>query len=252
MFSSLVLVLSLVLANGDSQRNITLGSCNGIDGLKYDNFELEYDCEAKAAIRWTHTLSPEVDGKAKRPSGFYIDPDYPRSCQQFTTKSYGNGYDRGHLVTSSHMDMSDLDRRQSHFMTNCLPQVSSFNQGIWQGPELLTSCIRLTRPITVYGGVIFDDPTNDIFLESHGVKTPDYWWKVLVTKNDQGQEEVIAWLFPNKSDLQSLDAYLISVKDIEARLNDGLGRIPIAQQLKNVKAGTGWTQSCSRISPRLD
>jgi endonuclease G, mitochondrial len=221
------------------------------DHLKYNRFQLEYICEAKAAQRWTYTLNPKVDSPTDRASNFYIDGNYSRSCQQFSTVSYGRGYDRGHLVPSAHMDMTDFDRRQSNYMTNVLPQQASFNRGIWKQTETLTSCVRILRPITVYGGVIFDDPSNDFFLKSHGVKTPDYWWKVLVTTNDQGKEEVISWLFPNQENMHSLDSYLVSVKDIESRLNDGLGKIPIKVKLKTQKAGSRWTQRCSRTFQRI-
>jgi endonuclease G len=142
------------------------------------------------------------------------------------------------------MDMTEFDRRQSHYVTNMLPQISSFNQGIWQETELLTNCVRESRPITVYGGVIFDDPSNDIFLKSHGVKTPDYWWKVLVTTNNQGQDEVISWFFPNEEGLNNVNSFLLSVRDIESRLNDGLGGLPIPAKLKTLKPGSQWSQRC--------
>jgi endonuclease G, mitochondrial len=250
MVSLFVLLSQVLLAIGSTNftKNRENKAVDGYDHLKYGHFELDFHCESKAALRWMYTLTPEIDGTARRPSGFYHDPNYPRSCQQLTTRSYGSGYDRGHLVTSSHMDMSSFDRRQAHYMTNILPQISNFNQGIWQKTELLTSCVRLLRPITVYGGVIFDDPSNDFFLKSHGVKTPDYWWKVLVTTNERGDEEVISWLFPNKKDLFHLDSYLLAVKDIETRLNDELGNIPITEDLKTAKPGSRWTQRCSATS----
>jgi endonuclease G, mitochondrial len=243
-------MLSLLLATLVSSQNTTTetrisSTANRFDHLSYKHYELEFDCKEKAAVRWSYTLTPQEDGQAKRPRGFYYDPNYPQSCQQLSTKSYGDGYDRGHLVTSSHMDMTTVDRRESHYMNNVLPQAKKFNQGIWQDTELITSCIRLLRPITVYGGVIFNDPQNDFFLKSHGVKTPDFWWKVLVTRNDRDEEEVISWFFPNIANVGSLDQYLLSVKEIESRLIDGLGDIPISNELKTVKPGSKWTQSCS-------
>jgi endonuclease G len=125
-----------------------------------------------------------------------------------------------------------------------LPQVATFNQGVWQDTEQLTTCVRESRPITVYGGVIYDDESNDIFLDSHGVKTPDWWWKVLLTTNDRGQDEVISWIFPNQEGLRNVDSFLVSVRDIEARLNDGLGPIPVPSFLKSARPGTRWTQPC--------
>jgi hypothetical protein len=47
------------------------------------------------------------------------------------------------------------------------------------------------------------------------------------------EDNVIAWLFPNTNDLTVLDAYMVSVAEIEAMINDGLGPIPIPQHMKN-------------------
>jgi endonuclease G len=211
--------------------------------LQYTNFQLNFNCKKKRADRWTYTLTPQLDGNSKRPGGFYLDPNYSTECQQRSTTSYGSGYDRGHLVTSSHMDMTADDRHQSHFMTNILPQISTFNQGIWLLTEEITSCIRTFQPITVYGGVIFNDESNDYFLLSHGVATPDLWWKVLVTKDAKGNTDIISWMFPNQENLGTLDDYLVSVNDIEKQLQDGLGAIPVPAALKELKATTSWSST---------
>jgi endonuclease G len=208
--------------------------------LQYSHYSLQYDCKEKRADRFTYTLTSTIDGIAKRPQAFNFDPTYKKECQQFSNDAYGNGYDRGHLVTSSHMDMDRKSRLESHYVTNMLPQVGSFNKGIWQATEQISSCIRESRDITVYGGVIFDDPSNDIFLKSHGVKTPDYWWKVLVTKGQDGNTNIISWLFPNQEGLGALDQYLVSVAEIESKINDDLGPIPIPAKLKGIRLAKSW------------
>ena len=141
--------------------------------------------------------------------------------------------------------MTADDRYQSHYMTNILPQVSTFNQGIWLLTEDITSCTRILQPITVYGGVIFNDESNDYFLLSHGVATPDLWWKVLVTKDAKGNTDIISWMFPNQEDLGTLDDYLVSVGNIEAKLNDGIGAIPVPDALKSYKAKASWSSDCT-------
>ena len=113
------------------------------------------------------------------------DPDVPTGCsQQTNTGTYNSvvsGWDRGHLVTSNHMDYSADYILRANYMTNVAPQVASFNQGIWVQAENVAECYRELAPVTVYGGLAFGDTRNDYFLSSHGVPTPDYWWKVIVT-----------------------------------------------------------------------
>ncbi len=217
--------------------------------LTYKGFSLSYNCAERTADRWTYKLKYD-QGIASRPKSFYMDENLPSNCgQQFTTASYGSGYDRGkffyylllgHLVTSNHMDADDITIRESHYMTNVVPQISSFNQGIWQTTEAITDCYRDLNPITVYGGVVYTDSSNDFFLSSHGIKTPDFMWKVLLTRDASGKDKIISWYLPNQEGLEPLDSYLVSVNDIEEQLIDGLGAIPVPDKLKSFKATSSW------------
>ena len=203
--------------------------------IKYRGYELEFDCGNRTALRWRYNLTVDV-GQAKRPSSFYKDPNLPIQCQQKATIAYGSGYDRGHLVTSNHMDFDDITIREAHYMTNIVPQIQTFNQGIWQETELITECYRDHEFIQIYGGLVYSDPSNDFFLQSHGIKTPEYFWKVLVSKNSQGQDISIAWYIPNEEDLKGLDTYVVTIDEIQEKLNDQLGPIlPSPNGLENIK-----------------
>jgi translocation and assembly module TamB len=60
------------------------------------------------------------------------------------------------------------------------------------------------EPVTVMGGAIWgDNPRND-FVDSHGVATPDAFWKVLIR-----EDRAIAWLIPNTAEAtrKRLDSY---------------------------------------------
>ncbi|CAK4083095.1 unnamed protein product [Aphanomyces euteiches] len=208
-------------------------------------YTLTYNCAGHTADRWTYTLD-KATGDAARPSSFYVDPDVSTSCQQKTTATYKTTqttteYDRGHLVASAHMGNSVEQRRQSHYMTNIAPQVAGFNRGIWERTEAIEACYRELKPLTTYGGLVYTDASNDYFVDTHGIKTPDFWWKVVVTKDaTTGKDKIISWYFPNQPNLGTLDKYLVSVNDIESRLVDGLGPIPVASSLKSFKATANW------------
>ncbi|KAI8896813.1 hypothetical protein BC833DRAFT_621806 [Globomyces pollinis-pini] len=217
------------------------------DTLAYDGYKLQYDCTKKTADRWSYSLDKTNKGYAKRPRSYYYDPSYPKECQQKSLRSYGRGYNRGHLVASSHMDYSVHSRHEAHYITNILPQVIQFNGGIWQHTESMTACQRQFNNVTVYGGVIYNDDSNDLFVESHGVRTPDLWWKVLLTVDNRGNDKIISWLIPNDFKLGPLEEYLVSVKDIERQLNDNLGLIPVSESLKRFKATMNWPR-CSSFS----
>ena len=192
--------------------------------INYNGFTLNFDCANKTALRWSYNLTIDT-GTTKRPSSFYKDPNLPSECQQKSTTAYGSGYDRGHLVTSNHMDIDSTTIRQSHYMTNIVPQISTFNQGIWQQTEQITECYRDVKPISIYGGVIYSDPSNDYFLLSHGIRTPEYFWKVLVSINSKNEIISIGWFIPNQENLETLESYIVSISEIESKLDDGLGKI---------------------------
>ncbi|KAF0693033.1 Aste57867_15956 [Aphanomyces stellatus] len=142
------------------------------------------------------------------------------------------------------MTDSQDQRHQSHYMTNIAPQVSSFNQGIWSNTEDIETCYRDVNRIYTWGGIIYtSDASNDLFVQSHGIRTPEFWWKVVLTKDaTTGKDKVIAWYFPNADNLgKDLNQYMVTVHEIEAKLNDNNGPIPVPDSLKSTKPDTTWS-----------
>lgn len=213
--------------------------------LDYDGFELTFDCEKRTAVRFEYLADFDV-GYLPRPSKFTLDPQLPFGCQQqWSTNSYASvnsSYDRGHLVPANHMDHSSLLAKRANYMTNIVPQFASFNRGIWEKTEEITECYRDLNPVKVYGGVIHNDERNDFFLHSHGIATPEYFWKVLVTRNAAGEKQAIAWFFPNTGNLGPLDNYITTVAEIEEVIGDHLADVP--EELKYRRALSSW------VSPR--
>mmetsp|Transcript_31425 Transcript_31425/g.46635 ORF Transcript_31425/g.46635 Transcript_31425/m.46635 type:complete len:177 (-) Transcript_31425:119-649(-) len=122
---------------------------------------------------------------------------------------------------------------ESNTMTNILPQSSGFNQagGAWRSTEDLIECTRDMVSVekqVVFGGFLFDDDSNDYFLESHGVPTPDLYWKVVIRffKSKDTKPDVIAWVFPN--------SYDSSDKNLNKRFPDEEGYLLSIAELQNV------------------
>jgi endonuclease G len=212
--------------------------------LDYQGFRLQFDCRKHSADRWEYTLPVTGSDSTKKPSGFEFDPKLPRSCQQKITGGYNvyGAWDRGHLVTSFHMRSNAQYRKAASYMTNIVPQARAFNQGIWLETEDISGCQPNVR---IYGGVVYTDPANDYFLKTHGIPTPDFMWKVLVANN-----RVIAWYIPNQETLGPLSSYSTSVQDIETKLNDGLGEIPIEKSLKSI-IGKEQDWQCNKMTKRV-
>ena len=213
----------------------------------YNGFRLIYDCTDRTALHYRYTLQADT-GSAARPSTFTFDPTLPAGClQQTSTASYESvhpGYDRGHLVMSNHMDSDSALIRRANYMSNIVPQVSGFNRGIWLEAETVAECYRDLAPVQVYGGVVHGDTasdTNDFYLSSHGIRTPEFLWKALITTDpatDAGK--AIAWLIPNTTGLGALDRYIVSIAELEQRLGAASVRISASAALKAMKPQTTW------------
>ena len=204
--------------------------------LKYAMFNLKYDIRSKTACRWDYMLDKKDAGDAKRPIGYYFDPGLDTTFQQHTTRSYGRSdgvsFDRGHLARSADFTKNAFVRRQAHYITNILPQVSTFNQGIWLQTERIATFASNTNRVSIFGGVVFDSSSKEYFLESHGVLVPSFFYKILVANG-----KCISWYIPNGSNLSKLGVYITSVNEIERETNENFD---IEPGLKDVKAGDNW------------
>jgi len=196
---------------------------------KYHGFTLWLDCEQHhGALAFYYKLGRDKGNISRKGYNFDYDRSVPLSCQPQSWRSYrtttvdpsSGTWDRGHLVPANHMDGSKSAFKETFFLTNILPQNSSFNQskGAWFQTEMITECYREITPLKVWGGLIWGHNTeNDYFLATHGIRTPDFWWKLIYR---QDKKEYVAWLFPNhKSAMASeMDRFLISIKSLQAKL----------------------------------
>jgi endonuclease G len=206
--------------------------------LDYDGFTVWLDCEKRGAIKFQYNAQRDT-GKFPREEKFSLDPNVPAQCQQTTANAYGNSYDRGHLVPANHLDYSPSAIKATNNMTNILPQAGNMNRGAWLQTEEIVECYRDISELLVIGGVIWgNNPADDFFIQSHGVKTPDAFWKVIIRGTGQS-EQAIAWIVPNSQDAtrKNLDKYLVTVHDIERITGE---KIPVADYVKDSKPSTSW------------
>jgi endonuclease G len=222
-----------------SQDNAEISKVSGdILKLDYSGFTVWVDCSKRASIKFQYVAQRDT-GSFKRYDKFSLDPKVPKDCQQFSAKAYGMKYDRGHQVAANHMDNSAVSIKQTNYMTNILPQAANMNRGAWIQTEKITECYRDVAELLVIGGVIWgNNSADDYFVQSHGVKTPDAFWKVIV-RGTGADERAIAWIVPNSQDAtgKRLDQYLASIDEIEKVTGE---KIPVTDYAKHEKLNTSW------------
>lgn len=203
----------------------------------YQGFTLWIDCDRRGVVRYQYNVQRDTGNNA-RSNSFYLDPKIPKRCQQKSTATYkakGQRYHRGHQVTANHLDYSPIAIRQTNFMVNILPQAANMNTGAWKRTEEIIECHRDRYELLVVGGVIWgNDRSNDHFVRSHGVATPDAYWKVVIKWNG-----VIAWIVPNtqQATKKRLDKYLVSIAELEKRAR---ASIPVPADLKHSRPARSW------------
>ena len=206
--------------------------------LDYEGFTVWLDCEKRGAMKFQYNTQHDTGNEA-RSKDFRLDPNVPKECQQTSTKGYGQGYDRGHQVPANHLDYSPIAIKQSNYITNILPQTSQMNRGAWLLTEQIIECYRDIDELLVIGGVIWgNNPDDDYFVQSHGIKTPDVFWKVVVRGSGE-DERAIAWIVPNSTDAtkKNLNRYLVSIDELELVTGE---LIPVADYAKHDKPSQSW------------
>ncbi|PPK72538.1 endonuclease G [Methylobacter tundripaludum] len=206
--------------------------------LDYQGFTVWLDCKERGAVKFQYNAQHDT-GNETRAKDFKLDSKVPKECQQTSTAAYGQGYDRGHQVPANHLDYSPEAIKQSNYITNILPQASQMNRGAWLLTEEIIECYRDIDELLVIGGVIMgNNPADDYFVQSHGVKTPDAYWKVVIRGAGQ-DERAIAWIVPNSKDAtrKHLDSYLVSVDELERITSE---KIPVADYAKHEKPSASW------------
>jgi len=208
---------------------------NPIKEITYNGFIIWLDTNKRGAIKFQYSLSKD-NGNLPREKNFYLDPNIPLSYQQSSAEPYDHQFDRGHLVPINHLDNDADAMRDSNSMINILPQAVNMNRGAWLKTEEISECYRDIINLQIIGGVIWGDNTaNDYFVDSHGITTPDAFWKVIIKNSGQA----IAWIIPNNSTAikSKLDKYLVSIKTIESKTGEF---IPIDNAKKSSKPSKSW------------
>jgi endonuclease G len=207
--------------------------------LDYDGFTIWLDCARRGAVKFRYNAQRD-QGTLPRLPTFTRDPAVPRQCQQTSAAPYrhpAQRYDRGHLVPANHLDYSAIALQQSQYMPNILPQAATMNRGAWYRTEKIVECYRDIDELLVLGGVIWgQNAADDYFLASHGVATPDAFWKLIL----RGKDRVIAWIIPNTQEATQarLDAYLVTVQELAARTGEVFPEVP--DYAKGEKPEASW------------
>lgn len=225
-------------------RPITVLPSYHVDAVNFPNgtFRLGYDEALKNPVWTAYVNFPVKLPYANSTADYTIDPrlQAPQVGKNDYTGIYTGGashpdsYDRGHQVPRADVSYryTPVAGDDATMMSNLVPQISQFNQQVWQKLEdaiggtqggTTNGLTSFKGRVWVYTGSVF--PAGHAWWESRitpglRIGIPEACYKIVVHETSPGHPEVLAMLLPNTWGLvnstATLTGYVTSVARIEA------------------------------------
>lgn len=232
------------------------------NGSEVRNYTMCFDTELRLA-QWIayplHTCYTTPNNG--RSNLWAYDPDVPEEYQGYILQSYGTGrHDRGHICPSADRVTSVAMNAQTFYSTNMMPQISSFNQGVWAQKESRVRANMCSDTLYVVTGTW--SPENDMqFItdrKGNRVCEPRYCFTVLLRTRagDTGRsiseitsaDELmsVGFWFENtvySKGAQLTSEYVVSVDYIEQKTGWDFFRMlddRIADEVKSQNQPSAW------------
>lgn len=183
--------------------------------IQHEFYSLSYS-ESHEQAEWVaYELKSDyiTSTNLKRP---YFNQDPKVTSQSADWKNYKNsGYDKGHLVPAGDMKFSESAYEDTFFTSNAAPQLSTFNNGVWNRLEQkVRYWANKYNDIYVITGGVLESELRTIGHEE--VAVPNYFYKVLLDVDNESKEvKMIAFLVPHEASSQPLYEFVVSVDELE-------------------------------------
>lgn len=179
----------------------------------YTGFTVSFNPDTKTPnwVAW-ELLGSETVGTEKRAKSFWQDADI-KNCP--SSGDYKNsGFDRGHMIPAAEQKWSPEAMNDCFVMANICPQDHSLNSGAWNTLESKERIwAQRDSVLIIIAGPIYEK-TDQSRIGDSGVRVPGSFFKVLLAPNAD-PPRAIGFIFPNMSAPGNLQAYSMSVDEVE-------------------------------------
>ena len=185
----------------------------------YSGFSLCFRNSYKDAEWVSYTLTQEkLIKNARRTNKFIEDKNISTGSAKLSDYK-ASGYDRGHLAPAADMAWSEQSENESFLMSNMTPQVPQFNRGIWKELEsqVRKYAQNLDFLIVATGPILEKQPEEYSTIGQSKVCVPEYFYKVLLAKDKDGNWQSIGFIIPNEKSEQDIFSYKVCVNEVEAK-----------------------------------
>ncbi len=152
--------------------------------------------------------------KVERTDWFNEDLSIPTGSAVYHDYS-GSGYDRGHLVPAADMAFSREAMEESFLMSNMVPKVPAFNNGIWRElEENVRDWAYKNNRLYIVSGTILNKGISTKIGKKNKVGVPRLLFKVVLDL-DEPDTKGIAFIIDNRLSTERLSAYAVSIDSLE-------------------------------------
>lgn len=180
-----------------------------------EGYVIGYNYSRKAADWVVYRLTPnEFDGDEARLKNFRPDESIPEQYQVLANDYDEPIYELGHLVSAESQDGSKTLMSETFIISNVLPQLPTFNKGIWKGLENRErKWAKSKKELFIYIGVLYEG--DKIKYLKGKIPIATHYFKIFYSPQTN---EVLSYLIPHKKlYTKDLDKYLTTIDDIEVR-----------------------------------
>ena len=153
--------------------------------LTYKSFTIYFNNKIELPVKSVYYFKNYYAINNFKRTSFIKDPN---KKNQLTSSDYSKisySYDKGHLVPNDDMGFDSLSQIQSMYYTNCAPQISTLNRGVWKQLEnvikLKGKYLPVNDSIYVETGILFKENITII----NNIYIPDYFYKIIKYKNSK-------------------------------------------------------------------
>ncbi|MFA6218977.1 MAG: DNA/RNA non-specific endonuclease [Erythrobacter sp.] len=193
-------------------------------------------------------FAPDAFSKAKRMDNFRADVRLPYRFRASLNAYKGNGYDRGHLVSSANGDLRHIENSETFLLSNMSPQNADFNRQGWRKLEEAVRELNDREDILeVY--VLncpffdFDKPIKTIGNKADkfgiNVPVPHGFVKSVLAEDRRGALKLWTFLIENAPVTKPLDQYLIKTYDAEQLIGGRFWDRVAGGDMHKAKGGDG-------------
>ena len=185
------------------------------------NYFLLYNTKLHLAHYVAYPLYKDLLEKnvSRSNNAWRYDPEIPEAYQPNLKGAY-DGYSRGHQIPSGDRVSSRENNASTFYFSNMVPQNQKHNEGVWRRLEGdVRNLASGVDTLFVVTGVGFNSTNYKYTKDRSNVDCPipDYFYKVVVWRDNQQRWHSKAWCIPHEPLTGSPDPYKTTLREMETK-----------------------------------